>query len=49
MAGEKQERVFGFNTRALHAGYTPEETTGARAVPIYQSRSEEHTSELQSH
>lgn len=33
----KPERVFGFNTRALHAGYPPEPTTGARAVPIYQS------------
>jgi O-acetylhomoserine (thiol)-lyase len=38
---EKQapERVFGFNTRALHAGYAPDPTTGARAVPIYQSTS----------
>ncbi len=33
------ERVFGFNTRALHAGYAPDPTTGARAVPIYQSTS----------
>jgi O-acetylhomoserine (thiol)-lyase len=34
-----QERIFGFNTRALHAGYQPEPTTGARAVPIYQTTS----------
>jgi len=34
-----QERTFGFNTRALHAGYRPEPTTGARAVPIYQTTS----------
>jgi len=33
------ERIFGFNTRALHAGYQPEATTGARAVPIYQTTS----------
>lgn len=26
-----------FNTRAIHAGYTPEPTTGARQVPIYQT------------
>jgi O-acetylhomoserine (thiol)-lyase len=33
------ERVFGFNTRALHHGYQPDPATGARAVPIYQSTS----------
>ena len=33
------EREFGFNTRALHAGYQPDPTTGARAVPIYQTTS----------
>lgn len=27
----------GFNTMALHSGYTPEATTRARAVPIYQT------------
>ncbi len=32
-------RSFGFNTRALHAGYDPEATTHARAVPIYQTTS----------
>ncbi len=39
MADPTQERQFGFNTLALHAGYSPEPTTGARAVPIYQSTS----------
>ncbi|MDX2181600.1 MAG: O-acetylhomoserine aminocarboxypropyltransferase/cysteine synthase family protein [Bryobacteraceae bacterium] len=33
------ERTYGFNTRALHEGYSPEPTTKARAVPIYQSTS----------
>ena len=28
------DRKFGFTTRQLHAGYTPEETTGSRAVQI---------------
>lgn len=28
-----------FNTLALHAGYEPDPTTGARAVPIYQTSS----------
>jgi len=40
MTTEKnEEHAFGFNTRALHAGYEPDPTTGARAVPIYQSTS----------
>jgi O-acetylhomoserine (thiol)-lyase len=30
---------FGFETRMLHAGQTPDATTGARAVPIYQTTS----------
>ena len=30
-------RKFGFTTRQLHAGYTPDPTTGSRAVPIYQT------------
>jgi O-acetylhomoserine (thiol)-lyase len=34
-----QERSFGFNTRALHAGQKPDPATGARAVPIYQTSS----------
>ncbi len=33
------EHSFGFRTRALHAGGTPDSATGARAVPIYQSTS----------
>jgi O-acetylhomoserine (thiol)-lyase len=40
MSDNKQpERTLGFNTRALHAGYEPDPTTGARAVPIYQTTS----------
>jgi O-acetylhomoserine (thiol)-lyase len=35
----KQERALQFNTLALHAGYSPDPTTGARAVPIYQTTS----------
>ncbi len=34
-----QEHRFGFRTRALHAGGTPDAATGARAVPIYQTTS----------
>ncbi len=33
------DREFGFNTRAVHAGGAPDPTTGARAVPIYQTTS----------
>ncbi|WP_353650158.1 O-acetylhomoserine aminocarboxypropyltransferase/cysteine synthase family protein [Nakamurella sp. A5-74] len=33
------DRQFGFRTRALHAGGRPDPTTGARAVPIYQTTS----------
>ena len=33
------ERSFQFDTQALHAGYKPDPTTGARAVPIYQTTS----------
>ncbi len=36
---EQPERTYGFNTRALHQGYPPDPTTGARAVPIYASTS----------
>jgi O-acetylhomoserine (thiol)-lyase len=39
MADEKQQRNFGFNTRALHSGYTPDSATHACAVPIYQTSS----------
>jgi len=33
------DRVFGFATRALHAGQRPDADTGARAMPIYQTTS----------
>ncbi|MDA8233377.1 MAG: homocysteine synthase [Clostridia bacterium] len=39
MSQEQQERQLGFDTLALHAGQQPDPTTGARAVPIYQSTS----------
>ncbi len=34
-----EDRKFGFNTRSLHAGQRPDPTTGARAMPIYQTTS----------
>ena len=51
MADKDLPRSLGFNTRALHAGYDPDPTTHARAVPIYQSTSftfedTEHASRL---
>src|SRR5512135_63404 len=33
------ERKFKFNTLVLHGGQRPDPTTGARAVPIYQTTS----------
>jgi len=33
------DRDFGFETLCLHAGHVPDSTTGARAVPIYQTTS----------
>ena len=33
------ERHWGFRTRAVHAGGRPDATTGARAVPVYQTTS----------
>lgn len=33
------DRSWGFRTRAVHAGGMPDPTTGARAVPIYQTTS----------
>src|SRR5580704_7896758 len=33
------ERAMGFATRSLHAGQKPDPSTGARAVPIYQTTS----------
>ncbi len=38
-AAQLQEREWGFETLALHAGQEPDSATGARAVPIYQSTS----------
>lgn len=34
-----QEPQYGFDTNSLHAGQEPDPTTGARAVPIYQTTS----------
>lgn len=34
-----EERKFGFNTRALHEGFNPDDAMKARAVPIYQTTS----------
>src|SRR5689334_24649339 len=33
------DRDWGLRTRAIHAGARPDPTTGARAVPIYQTTS----------
>src|SRR5919199_2933993 len=33
------DREWGFRTRSVHAGGRPDPTTGARAVPIYQTTS----------
>src|SRR3990170_1075224 len=33
------EATWGFETRQIHAGTVPDATTGARAVPIYQTTS----------
>ncbi len=45
------DRQFGFATRQLHAGQSPDPTTGSRAVPIYQTtsyqfRNTEHAANL---
>src|SRR5438034_10256906 len=39
MSDNTIDRVLGFHTRSLHAGYSPDPTTKARAVPIYQTTS----------
>ena len=39
MPSTNPEHRFGFRTRALHAGGTPDSEHGARAVPIYQTTS----------
>jgi O-acetylhomoserine (thiol)-lyase len=36
---EKDDHVYGFNSRTLHAGHTPDSASHARAVPIYQTTS----------
>jgi O-acetylhomoserine (thiol)-lyase len=33
------ERKYGFATRQLHSGYSPDPVTGSRAVPLYQTTS----------
>ena len=45
------DRQLGFATRQLHAGYSPDPTTGSRAVPLYQTtsyqfKSTEHAANL---
>ncbi len=47
----KSDRKFGFATRQLHAGYSPDPVTGSRAVPLYQTtsyqfKSTEHAANL---
>ncbi len=44
-------RKFGFATRQLHSGYSPDPATGSRAVPLYQTtsyqfKSTEHAANL---
>ena len=36
---DDDERIFGFDTLAVHAGQRPDPVTGARAMPIYQTTS----------
>src|SRR5437016_3962657 len=36
---EKDDHVYGFNSRTLHAGHSPDAASHARAVPIYQTTS----------
>src|SRR5450631_1586673 len=36
---DQPERQMGFATRCLHAGHTPDASSHARAVPIYQTTS----------
>lgn len=38
-ATEQNQHTYGFTTRQLHAGQTPDPTTGSCAVPIYQTTS----------
>src|SRR5215210_5231762 len=46
-----KDRQLGFATLQLHAGYSPDPTTGSRAVPLYQTtsyqfKSTEHAANL---
>jgi len=48
---ETNARQYGFATRQLHAGYSPDPVTGSRAVPLYQTtsyqfKSTEHAANL---
>jgi O-acetylhomoserine (thiol)-lyase len=36
---QEKSRSYGFTTRQLHAGQSPDPATGARAVPVYQTTS----------
>ncbi|MCA9862450.1 MAG: O-acetylhomoserine aminocarboxypropyltransferase/cysteine synthase [Thermomicrobiales bacterium] len=50
-SGQSEDRVFGFDTLAVHAGQRPDPVTGARAMPIYQTTSfvfedSDHAAEL---
>src|ERR1700731_3365919 len=36
---DKDDHVYGFSSRTLHAGHQPDEASHARAVPIYQTTS----------
>src|SRR6476469_8607698 len=38
-APDGQDHIFGFDTLTVHAGQRPYPTTGARAMPIYQTTS----------
>jgi len=39
MTNKKKERAMKLETLAIHAGYSPDPTTRAVAVPIYQTTS----------
>lgn len=39
MSAKGKERTYRFETQQLHAGQEPDPTTGARAVPVYQTTS----------
>ena len=39
MSNQETKHKYGFATRQLHSGYSPEPTTGSCAVPLYQTTS----------